>query len=43
MSKISATKTESKEEIVYKYCYGKFIKTGTIESEDSKAKKKPSN
>lgn len=38
MSKISAIKTE-KEELYYKYCYGKWIKLGVIQTEH---KKKPS-
>lgn len=32
------TKTE---EPFYKWCYGKWIRVGIIESEDSKLKKKP--
>lgn len=35
MSKISAIKTEKEtEEPYYKYCYGKWIKSGTIEKEN---------
>jgi len=32
-----------KEENTYKYTYGKFIKNGTVKSEETKPPKKPKN